>query len=183
MSAPNVSNIYRSPGRLVKNPTSLTSAYPFGGTELGIARDMAFKPMIATRKLIAEEFKSPVEVILTGTQAVMTGVMRTWDNSMMSTLFPEVTTSSAGDVGIVDTVAGARPGYPLTRKACVLLFSPLAVDLHKSILIYNAVPIVDEAFEMRLSLAEEFGLPFAFQAIPDAYGRSYAIDLRANLSL
>jgi hypothetical protein len=157
------------------------AAYPHGGTELGIARDMMFKPNIKTRKLIAEEFKSPVEILWVGDEPVMAGVLRTWDNAMISTLFYGTQTSARGDVGIIDTVT--RPGYPMSRKGITLLFSPLAVDAHKHILIYNAVPVVEEAFEMRVSLAEELGIPFFFQGIPDAYGRTYAVDLRANLSL
>lgn len=181
MSAPDVSNIYRSPGRLVANPTALMSPYPHGGTELGIARDMMFKPNVKFRKLIAEEFKSPVEVLWTGDDPVMAGVLRTWDNDMISKLFYGTQVSAKGDVGIIDS--GTYPGYPLSRKGIVLLFSPMAVDAHKHILLYNAIPIVEEAFEMKVSISEELGIPFFFQGIPDVYGRTYAVDLRANLSL
>jgi len=182
MSAPNVSNIYRSPGRLVKNPTDLSAAYPHGGTEIGIARDMLFRPNIKTRQIVAEEFKTPVEVLFTGSSPIMAGVMRTWDNDIMTTLFPETQTSSRGDVGVLGSVS-TRGGKKMSSRAITLLFSPMAVDLHKHILIYNAIPVVEEAFEMKLSLAEELGIPFFFQAAPDAAGRMYAIDLRANLTL
>lgn len=180
MAAPNVDNIYRSPGRLVANPTSLQSAYPHGGTELGIARDMMFRPNIKTRKLIAEEYKAVVEVVVTGVEAVMAGVLRTWDPDLIKTLF----LGSQGSVGgIQHNVRTHRAGYALSNKGITLFFSPMAVDLHECILIYNAVPIVDEAFEMRLSLDEELGVPFFFQALPDSQGRDFAIDLRKNLTL
>jgi hypothetical protein len=183
MSAPNVNNIYRSPGRLVKNPTNLSAVYPHGGTELGVVRDMAFKANIKTANMVAEEFGRPVEVLFMGEEAAFAGVLRTWDNDLMAALFYGTQTDTHGDVGLVGNAKTYRPGYPLTRKGIVLLFSPTAVDRQKHILIYNAVPVVDEAFEMKNSINEEFGCPFFFQAIPDAIGRTYSIDLRANLSL
>jgi hypothetical protein len=183
MVAPNIDNLYRSPGRLVKNPTALQSPYPHGGVELGIARDILFRPKIQTETLIAEEFKTAVEVVFTGQMAVIAGVMRTWDNDMMTTLFYGQQIDSRGNIGLNYNASGNRAGKALSSKGIVLLFSPMAVDAQKHILIYNAVPVVDEAFEMKVSLAEELGIPFFFQALPDVYGRVYAVDFRANLSL
>ncbi len=183
MAAPNLDNIYRSPGRLVANPTNLSAAYPHGGTELGIARDVRFEPHIGVRELMAEEFRHPVEVITTGIRPILAGVMRTWDDAMMSTLFYGTQTDSGGRVGLKYNVVTNRAGYRLSQKAVVLLFSPTAVNMHKHVLIYNAVPVVDEAYAMKLSLKDELGIPFFFLGIPDSQGRTHAVDLRANLTL
>lgn len=183
MAAPNVDNIYRAPGRLVANPTNLLAAYPHGGTELGIARDVVFKPHISVRELIAEEFRHPVEVLTTGIRPIIAGVMRTWDDDMMAKLFYGTQTDSFGRVGLAPNVISNRAGYRLTNKAMVLLFSPTSVNVNKHILIYNAIPVVEEAFEMKLSLAHELGIPFFFLGLPDAYGRTYVIDQRTNIHL
>ena len=44
MSTPNARDVLHVPGRLVKNPTSLSLVFPHGGTALGIVRAIVFKP-------------------------------------------------------------------------------------------------------------------------------------------
>lgn len=183
MAVANVNNIYRSPGRMVLNPTNLALAYPYGGTELGVVRDMLFKGDQKSSVLVAEEFKAPVEVIYSGIQPIFAGVLRTWDNDLLAELFYGTITDGSGNVGLRGNPSTARAGYALSGKACVLLFSPQALALKKHILMYCAVPVVEETFEMKLSIAEEFGLPFFFQCLPDSAGRTHNIDLLANLSL
>lgn len=186
MAAPNVRNIFRLPGRFVKSPTNLAADYPHGGTELGVARNMEFRPGIETQELIAEEWKRPIGVVVTMERAVMAGVLRTWDNSLISSLFHNVQTDSFGEVGIVGQGQGAginRAGYDLKEKGMVLFFSPHAVDDHRSIIFYNAVPVIEESMKLGLSIKEEFGVPFFFLAMPDRQGRDYKMDLRANLTL
>lgn len=183
MAAPNVDNIYRSPGRLVANPTNLLLPYPHGGTELGIARDVLFKPNISVRELMAEEFRHPVEVLTTGVRPIIAGVMRTWDDAMMSNLFYATQQDSFGRVGLKHNAVTNRAGGRLTSKAISLLFSPTSVNVRKHILIYNAVPVVEETFEMKLSLAHELGIPFFFLGLPDSQGRTYVVDFRTNITL
>jgi hypothetical protein len=186
MAAPNVRNVIRVPGRLVKDPTNLQAAYPHGGTELGIARTMEYRPGIETQELIAEEWKRPIGVVVTMERPVMAGVLRTWDNSMMAALFHNTQTDAFGEVGIVGSSQGAginRAGYDLKEKGIVLFFSPHAVDDHRCIIFYNAVPVIEESARIGLSIKEEFGIPFFFTAMPDRQGRDHKVDLRANLTL
>lgn len=186
MAAPNVRNVVRMPGRFVKNPTDLQVAYPHGGTELGVARNMEFRAGIETQELIAEEWKRPIGAVITSERAVMAGVLRTWDNALISALFHNIQTDSFGEVGIVGQAMGTginRAGYDMKNKGMVLLFSPHAVDDHRSIIFYNAVPVIEESMKMGLSIKEELGFPFFFLAMPDRNGRDYKMDLRVNLTL
>ena len=186
MSAPRTRDILRVPGRLVLNPTNIAAAYPHGGTELGVCRDVVFRPGIRTERLIAEEYKVPVGLVVTDEEAVLAGVLRTWDNDLINALFQNVQTSGAGDVGILGRVSGAgvnRAGYNLVNKAAKILFSPQAVDHHRHVVLYNAVPMLDETLELQHSIGEEFGLAFMFLATPDPQGRTYTQDLRDNITL
>ncbi len=186
MSAPNVRNILRMPGRLVKNPTNLAADYPHGGTELGVVRDIVWKIGTKTEDLIAEEFGTPVSVIVTQEIAVVACVLRSWDNDMITSVFRNIQTSVQGDVGIKGAVNGSginRTGYDMVNKGMKLLFSPIAVDHHRHLLLYNAVPMTDESAELQMSIAEEFGMSLMFKALPDSNGRTLAADLRDNLSL
>lgn len=186
MVAPNTRNILKIPGRLVKDPTDLTAAYPHGGTELGIARDCRWSPGIKAEKIVPEEYKTPIAAIVTDEEAVMALVLRTQDKDMIQAAFPNTQLSADNDAGILGKVAGSghnRAGFDLATKGFKLLFSPQAVDRHPHVLFYNAVPLLDETVELQLSIAEEFGIPLMFLAMPDARGWTYAADLRDNITL
>jgi hypothetical protein len=125
-------------------------------------------------------------VVITSEEAVLAGVLRTWDDDLIKHLFHNTQTSAFGEVGIIGRGQGTgvnRAGFDMVSKGLVLLFSPVAVDEHRCILIYNAVPSVQDSMALGLSIREEFGVPFFFIACPDKQGRDYAIDLRANLTL
>lgn len=185
MSAPLARNVLRVPGRLVKNPTDLSSAYPYGGTELGVVRDIEFTPGIGTEHLMAEEFKTSVGTIVTGHNAVLACVLRSWDNDMLAAVLPNVQTDAFGEVGVLGRVGDGfnRAGYDMETQAFKLLFAPFAEEQHRFILLHNAVPLIEESQRMRLVLSEEFGLPLMFYASPDSQKRTFTWDLKANLVL
>jgi hypothetical protein len=87
VASKNVRNILRFPGRLCKTPTNLAAAFPHGGTELGVVRDMVFRPMVSTTPIHAEEFGRTVEVIVTKESAVFACVLRSYDNDLLSDVF------------------------------------------------------------------------------------------------
>lgn len=187
MATANVNNILRVPGRLVKDPSALASAFPHGGTALGLTRDMEFRFGFKTSVVTGEEFgSSVVETIYAGEAVIFAAVLREFDNDALSAIFPNTTTGGSGDE-IIEYKPGDnttnRPGTLLSTKAFKLLFSPRAVDAHPHILIYNAIPAVEEAAMLQASLGHEFGIAVAFHGTPDATGRTYQIGKRADLTL
>lgn len=187
MAAPSTSKIFRFPGRLIKSPTSLSAVAPYGGTELGIARNMVFRLGIKTTPSQAEELGRTVAVTLVGEEAVLACVLRTYDNDAISTLFPNTTAPTLGRHRLIDGRASGsginRAGYNLAGKAVALLFVPKAVEEHPAILIYNAVPVIDEAAELQASIGAEFGIACMFKALPDSTGRDYSIGSLSDLTL
>lgn len=186
MSAPYARDVLRIPGKLVKTPTNLSAAFPYGGTELGVVRDMAFQVGHKTDLPEAEEFKAIAAVLNSGESPVFACVLRSWDNDMISTVWHNIQTSTHGQVGMVGKVSGSgitRAGANLTSRGIKLLFAPQADDIHPSILIYNAVPMLAESSELQLSIGREMGLALIFRGLPDSTGRTFVVDQRSNLTL
>lgn len=186
MTTPNPRNILKIPGRLVASPTDLSTDYPHGGTELGVVRDIAMNFGVSVDLPEAEEFKTPIAAILQGERPVFACVLRSWDDAMISRIWHNTQTSAYDEVGIKGSVSGSgikRAGYNLAERAIPLFFSPHAVDQHRAILMYQAVPMPAETAELQLSIGKEFGMALMFRCLPDQLGRMYAVDLRGNLTL
>lgn len=186
MSSPYPRSILKIPGKLVKNPTDLSAAYPHGGTELGVCRDVVMNFGVQVDFPIAEEFKAPAAAILQEERAFFACVLRSWDDDMLSTIWHNTQTSTYGETGVLAKVSGSgvkRAGTNLATRGVKLFFSPHAVDQHRAVLLYNAVPIPAETAELQLSIGREMGLAIVFRALPDQLGRMYACDLRGNMTL
>lgn len=187
MSAPSIRNVFRFPGRLISSPTNLSAAHPYGGTELGIARDMIFRFGQVSTESEAEEFGRVVAVTLAGEKAALMCVLRTYDNDAISAVFPNTSAPSKGRHRVINGRASGsgidRAGFDLDSMAIKLLFVPHAVEEHPAILVYNAVPILDESAELQMAIGEEFGIALAFKATPDATGRDYSIGSLSDLTL
>lgn len=184
MAAPTAQSVIRAPGKLVKDPTSLTGAYPYGGTELGVVRTMEFRPNVRVTVLRAEEWKRPVAHIVTGEEAAMAGVLRSWDADMLALLFPNTRTGATTGKPAVEGLAnsGNRAGFRLEARALKLLFAPDAVDYVPMVLIYRAVAVIDAAASMAMRITEEWGTPFMFAATPDSEGRDYRVMFKDDLA-
>lgn len=186
MSTPRAHDILRVPGRLVKNPTDLAAAYPYGGTELGVVRDIEWSPGIHSEKLHAEEFGLAVGALITHQEGVLAAVLRSWDGDFLSTIFHNIQADEFGEIGVLGRVSGSginRTGYDEFDKGFKLLFAPFAENHHRFLLLHNAVPLVEDTFKLRLTLADEFGLPVMFYAGADAQGRTFTWDIKENIAL
>ena len=188
MSAPDVRDVLRVPGKLVINPTDITAAFPHGGTEIGLVRDSQLRFGYRTDLVHAEEWGGqPVESVYCGEVALFAAVLREWDDDALSNVFPNTGTGAiSGNRTILGRVSGGsfnRAGYLLSGKSFVLCFSPRSVDRHPMVIVRKAIPMVEETALLQLSLAEELGIGVVFQAIPDSSGRLYDVGKRGDLTL
>ena len=181
MASEDLTSVIFNSGRLVKNPTNLALAYPYGGTELGLARDVVVVPSQLKVELTAEEFgRITVDVVDVGRSWVLGCNLRGWDNDAINTIFPGVVSSGAG---IKDTLTAQRGGALLSSRSCKLLFVPDDTTNHRMVYLYRALPLVDESAELALQLANEHLIPCIFMAIPDTSGRIYSQELLSALVL
>ena len=201
VSTPN--NMRRLKGRLVWKPTDLTAAYPYGGKQLGFCRSATFVWGIQYQPVHAEEFGGAVvENIYMSETAVLTAVLRDYDEDMVEAVFPNFASGTLDATGHKGTTsastlsgnpvvkghasAGAttKPGTPLaSTRAQKLVFAPDDEDNHEFLMMYNVVPMVDQSAQMMLTASEWAEIGVVFQALPDSSGKLYQFGRKGDVSL
>ena len=132
MATSNARNIRRFKGRLTWNPTDLTAAFPHGGTELGVVRDLVFRFGLETEEILAEEWGNvPTEYVHVGSSAFLAAILREFDNDAISTIFPDSATGAvSGDTRPRAAVNGSVTlgGTLLSTNSGLLVVSPDSPD-------------------------------------------------------
>jgi hypothetical protein len=186
MATASPKDILRVPGRLCLDPTDLSTAFPHGGTALGVTRVAAWAGGERGVPITAEEYGGvTVEAVHSIETAAFSCIYRAWDKDALAAT-------------LVDTVAGGttarqvwqarvqtddvRPGTLLSTKAGILYWSPLA-DAHPGLLVYHALPMPEAASRLQFSAIEPFEIAAVWHASPDDQGRLFAIGLRDDLSI
>ena len=194
MAVPTPESIMRLKGRFVKDPSDLKAAFPYGGTALGVIGAARFLPGVKSAPLPAEEFGNVIaEVVTTGSSAILMAALRSYDNDALPLLFQNAKPgASSGDQfieGKVGSSAGAisasdgSPGRYASDDSFALMFCPDAEDHQPFLIFYNAIPLVQEAAEIQLTLTADLEIAVAFHAAPDSTYRTYSWGLREDLTL
>ena len=187
-------NMRRLKGRLVLGPTDLTTTFPYGGTELGLCRSASFVFGIKYAPIQAEEFGgNAVEWVYQTESAVLSAVLREYDDDMVSSLFINgergfetdgTKTTASGKPVIKGDIQGAiKPGGVVTAKIIKLLFAPDDEDHHEFLVMYNALPMIEEASQMKLTAADWAEIGVVFHAVPDSAGKLYQFGRKTDISL
>lgn len=148
--------------------TDLTAAWPHGGTGLGLTSSIYLKVPGAYAPILREEDNAPDRVIYLGGPLVLGGRLENWDNDVLANVFPSSTTVN-GDRVLQWPGSGTQPGgaiSPLSK----LVVTP-EDPTKPGVIIYSAVPLVQNAEEIRLSAKSFLFVPVVFLAIPDSNGR------------
>ena len=177
----------RNPGRLIKSPTDLSAASPYGGTDLGLIHRVRWRDGFRSRGVGAEEYGGvEVEFIVYREACALVAVLRGWDADALAAAFPGVTTGSGSGRAVYSQshdVQAQSAGARLADRAHVLLFAPLAAAEHPAVLIYNAVPVPEAAAEVQFSLDAEMDRAVAWRGIPNSDRQAFAVGLLEDLSL
>ena len=184
MALPDATKIFRVPGRLCIDPTDLSTAFPHGGTAIGIASQIRVVTGIEEARVTAEELGGQaVEAILGKRDFVLGCLLRQWDNDAIGTLFgSDATTGSSGDK-VINWPGTDRAGYQLSARSVKLCFTADRQTEHPSLLVYKAIPLVAEAEAMRLTVLAELVMPAVLLGIRDSSSRVAAMGLLSDLSL
>jgi hypothetical protein len=179
----NPRNISTIPGKLVLNPTSLTAAYPGGGTELGIVQDIVLTIEQPYKFIEAEEFGGQrVEAVVTREGCALGAVLRAWDKDALNRVFPNTALGAVTGKRKVSAPGTIRPGEKLSDRSVVLVFWPDDRDRHPFFVMWRALPAIQETSDIQLKLNEEFGLPVMFFGIQDTSGRLYTMGLPHDIT-
>lgn len=177
-------NVLRVPGRLIANPTDVKIASPFGGTELGMVSDVIFRPNLRRKEIHAEEHGGEIVDFVKAGQAPQLGAfVRGFDKDMVLQIFEGSSASAKTDQAKVDYPTDAAPGTLGSAKGFKLLYAPDNTERHPAILLYNAIPLLEEVSEIRFALKTEFGIPVLFYGVRDVTNRVYQMQLMEDLVL
>ncbi len=185
MAAGDLQTVRFLPGRWVKDPTDLSAAYPYGGTELGNHIEAMVMPNQVVFEVRAEEYGNILTDVVDGgrTWAVALQV-RGWDDDMIETLFPSsIRGYISGKQGIKETLDTSQAGKLASNRAIKLLHVPDDTLNHEATLLYCAIPLVDEAAEFNRQRRNETLIGMIFWAVPDYNGNIYAHQRLSDISL
>ena len=186
MAIGSTTNIIRGPIQLCKAPTDLSLSFPHGGTALGLSnKDIVLVPTVARERIQAEEFGSEiVDEVYLGETWVLTGILREWDDDLISDIFLNTKVGSVTGKRVIEFPGTRKAGRFRSQDAIKLCASPLREPTNNPMVIfYNAIPMIEEtaAFNFQLKSNLEFG--FVFLALRDTQGRSIQIGFKDDLSL
>lgn len=188
MATADLNQCLQAPGRLVINPTDLSAAYPYGGTELGAVHQIGVRRTAGSFDVIASEYGGAVvETIQGGENWVLGAYLRDFDNDAIATVFPNTatgtTTKRRGVKHWADAASPVRPGAKGSDRSVKLLFAPYDVDRCRAVYFFRALPRVEEQWEMRLAVDERVEVPVLFVAIPDSTLNVAVVDFLREITL
>lgn len=183
MAAPNVLNVIRGPARLILNPTDLTAAYPYGGTELGLARGCIFEYGTTTHYVTAEEWANRSNAVYCGDAGAIRCVLRGWDADAIGTVARTYAAGNSGAPTIApDTNTAPRAGTQIPGYKILMAQSESPATM-PSVLVYYGLPAIDPEAQLELSRNKEAGTAVRFDAAPDSSGRTYFVGLIGDMTL
>lgn len=185
MAQPNPLNIIKAGARVVIDPTNLAGAYPYGGTPLGNFAGVQFRPHIRTRQVTAEEYGGQTSnVVFAGEGAILVGVVRDFDVDTVTAMYPNAAPGGSGSAVVSsDLGSGATlPGTMLQAVAAVVLLAARE-PTNPSVILYNAMPVVDEQLQAAYSVGAEMGMAVSWVATPDSQSRTWKWGRLEDLSL
>lgn len=174
------------PGRLVIGPTDLSTAYPFGGTQIGLAKEILFAPNRRRVRIVAEEFGGrTVRSSFTQKSPRLVCAMRGWDADFVAML-PDGASGSSGKIVPASSSAGAL----FTQRVLLLVPEEIAagqVSVASStsigLLLYAASVLEDETARRRHGWSHEHTIPVEWEAELDGSNRDYHEGLLSGMTL
>lgn len=179
MAAPAGNNAVRVVGQLFHTPTGadLTQAANHG-TPLGLVDRIRWDPGVLTKALVLEETNRHHKLLYCGQRPRLSFSLESFDPDALAILFPTVMT---GGLKGPRLKAGDDPvGLAVTPR--VILFVPER-SAHPALILYAALPLIEQAAEIRKSSTNPQAFPAAFECGENANGWVYAENTLAQLEL
>lgn len=186
MATANVLNIRRIHARLVADPTNLSTAFPYGGTALGLAKEMHFRPKVRSRPITAEELgRQTIDVLYAGESATFAAVLRDYDDDALAAIWQQTETGSTGRTSLLlkPKTGSPRAGSLGSARSIKLLVAPTDEERDPFLILYRAIPLVEDSADLSFAIKDELGIGVVFFGIPDSSDRVYAVARKEDLSL
>lgn len=184
MAAPDGNKAYPFGGRLAHSCTSLAggvSAWPHGGTGLGLVGQVFLFPQRRVLPLIQEETNSPSEVWWLGDDLTVSLTAEGWDEDAVAFLRPNTAAGGSGRRVMSWPGSTVPAGTPTTTYTNVVFtpFDPSA----KGFVLYKAAPIPDLNQQLAFSSRRLMEQAAVLIALPDGSDRLGMAGQFADLSL
>lgn len=178
MAAADPLNALEVPGRLIVElagqTLDKTLAYPFGGTDMGLVKDVVWQRIATLEQVPAEGdggAAPPIGIVDTqylGEAWLIVFALRGADDDAAGVIWPNTSVGViAKRVGILGE-GTILPGQLLSTIAVPVLFVPDDVQNHQAVFLPLAIPEVAEDLEVQLAHSKERLLIAKFRAIPEA---------------
>lgn len=182
MAAGNPVRVIRAPGRLVVNPTDLTTSYPYGGTEVGLTKTVAVKPLGDPYRVMSEGRGEITDYLEGDTRWVVGFYLRGFDDDALLLLHPDF--AEVGEItGHTSFRVPARgvPGASALPRARKLLYVPDDPINVPAVAIFRGIPDFDNGAEISFQRKQEFGMAMAVECLRDSANRILEIGRLADM--
>ena len=115
----------------------------------------------------------------------LTLVVRDFDDDALAAIWQQTETGDTGHTGLLlkPKTGSPRSGSLGSARSMKLLLAPTDADRDPWLVIYRAIPLVDESADLSFAIGTELGIAVVFYGIPDASDRVYAYHRREDITL
>ena len=164
MGSPSANAGVLSGGRLAYGCTNLATAWPHGGTGLGLVGQVFIEPLSRWATIDQEETNSAVEVQWLGGTVIVGLTLGTPDDAALAVLNPGG--SRSGSNAVVSWPGSAVPGTALTPLTNVV-FTPNNRTDGRGFVIYRAAPVPAVNQQLVFNSGKFLEVPFLLIAVND----------------
>jgi hypothetical protein len=162
--ASDVEGVLFNGGRLAINPTDLSGAWPYGGTELGVASFVRAFPRFLSQSYEREQDNGIQHVAYLGERWRVGALLEQWNNDAAAAVFPN-TRLATGDRILTSPGQALSAGQsPTSVKLLIAPFDEW--EDGQALILYDAVPLIEETAELNFSFIRTFRLAMLFEAQP-----------------
>lgn len=159
-----INNSFLVTGRLEHGGTTFGGAWPYGGTDLGIFSRFVLEPVTYWERVVREEDNGTDEVLMFGSDLVVSFRLEEWHTDAISALFPSTRTDTGDELLVWPFAAQAAPA--LTP----LVFAPRNTTDHPALIIYNAEVVAAREVVAPLSATRHKTWDFLVYGTPNGSG-------------
>lgn len=165
-------------GKLAYGCSDLSTAWPHGGTGLGLVGATFLSPPSLTAYLPAEETNAAANVLHLGGDLVASFTVRAWDNDALNVMFGSTALSGSDRIVIFPASGVGSAITTLTN----LVFTPNNPD-HPGWVVYKAAPALELNSRLYLSAYRYLEIPAVVVALPDGSDLLGKMGVFAGLTL
>ena len=165
MASASPDSALRVPGALIAAPSDLATAFPFGGTELGLVQAVQLRREARRELIRAEEFGAEVvDVLDLGEDYLLACSLRGWDSDAWAKVYTNTSVGAASGRASPHSPGAVSAGTLRSGAAFGLLFAPEDVDRHPAVYFPRALALTVEALSVDLNRTGEALTGVVFRA-------------------